>query len=272
MTGGLFAIFLIIVFVAFERGYILNILYPSMLLPLLYVTSIICVVIAEQSDKRLVSDLFGRYVSPQVAAEILNLADSGKLELVGQRRPVTVLFADLRGFTQMSDQMPPESIVNTLNSYLSAIIERVLANEGMVNKFAGDNVMAVWNAPQSQAQHAQLAVKAAWEAQQAIVELPQKDASLPQVQFGIGINTGEAIAGNVGSLGRAEYTVIGDAVNLASRICSAAPGGEIWIGNETYHHVREYVDAEELEPQLFKGKAEPVVVYRVTGLKQCKHP
>ena len=97
------------------------------------------------------------------------------------------------------------------------------------------------------------------------MELQQSDPSLPKVQFGIGINTGEAVAGNVGSLGRAEYTVIGDAVNLASRICSAAPGGEVWIGPETYRQAMDYLQVEELEPQTFKGKIEKVVVYRVVG-------
>ena len=137
----------------------------------------------------------------------------------------------------------------------------------MVNKFAGDSIMAVWNAPQFQQEHARLAVKAAWESQEAIEERQRSDPSLPRVRFGIGINTGGAVAGNMGSSGRAEYTVIGDAVNLASRICSTAPGGEVWIGPETYRQVMDYVEVEELEPQSFKGKTEPVVVYKVTGLK-----
>ena len=95
------------------------------------------------------------------------------------------------------------------------------------------------------------------------------DPSLPRVQFGIGINTGEAVAGNVGSSGRAEYTVIGDAVNLAARICGATPGDEVWIGAETYRQVKDYVEVEELERQSFKGKAEPVAVYGVVGLKSA---
>jgi len=222
-------------------------------------------IVTEQSDKRFVKELFGKYVSPQVAEEILSLADTGKLELGGEQRAVTVLFADIRHFTQMSEQMSPEATVNMLNTYLSVIIDRVLQNGGTVNKFAGDNIMAIWNAPQFQSEHARLAVKAAGEAQQKIVELQHSDPSLPQVQFGIGINTGEALAGNVGSSGRAEYTVIGDAVNLASRICSATPGDEVWIGPETYHQAKDYLEVEELEPQTFKGKTERVVTYRVIG-------
>ena len=267
LVVGLAAGYLLAAFLAFDNGYILNILYPEVLLALTYATSVLCVVVSEQSDKQFVKELFGRYVSPQVAAEIIGLADAGKLELGGEQRTVSILFADIRGFTEMCDQMPVSEVVDILNDNLSIIIRRVLDNEGMVNKFAGDNVMAVWNAPQFQKEHARLAVKAALEAQQSITERQRDNPSLPKVQFGIGINTGEAIAGNMGSAGRAEYTVIGDAVNLASRICSAAPGGEIWIGPETYRQVADYIEAEELEPQSFKGKAGAVTVYRVLRLK-----
>lgn len=267
ITGSLFIGYLLASFLAIDGGYILNILYPSLTLPLIYVSSILCQIVIEQSDKRFVKDLFGQYVSPQVATEILELADIGKLELGGEKRTVSVLFADIRGFTRMSEQMSPEDIVDMLNKYLSIIVERVLDNDGMVNKFAGDNVMAVWNAPQFQQEHARLAVKTAWEAQQAIIERQRTDTSLPQVQFGIGINTGEAVAGNMGSSGRTEYTVIGDAVNVASRICGATTGGEVWIGPETYRQIMDYVEVEQLESQLFKGKAKPIVVYRVVSLR-----
>jgi adenylate cyclase len=255
------------VFFAFDSGYVLNIFYPLISLPVMYVTAVISRVFAAQSDRQEINQLFGRYVSPQVASEILNLADSDKLRLGGTRREVTVMFADMRGFTALSEKLDPEAIVATLNKYLSLIIERVLANEGMINKFAGDNIMAVWNAPQDQTDHALLAVKAALEGQQAIDNMTQ-DESLPKVQFGIGINTGPAVAGNVGSEGRTEYTIIGDAVNLSSRLCSNAPGGQVWIGPNTYERVKDAVEVEALEPQRFKGKAEPVPVYRALKLRQ----
>jgi adenylate cyclase len=256
-------------FAAFDRGYILNMLYPLLLLVVLFLSSIITMIVIEQSDKRFVTDLFGRYVSKEVASQILNLADSGKLRLGGERREVTILFADIRQYTKLSEQMSPEAIVSMLNTFLSIIIDKVLDNSGMVNKFAGDNIMAVWNAPQGQPEHARLAAKAAWESQQAIAQVQEQDATLPKVQFGIGINTGEALAGNVGSSGRTEYTVIGDAVNLASRICSATPGTEVWLGPETYRQIKEHIQADALEPQAFKGKTEHVRVYRLTGWKKA---
>jgi adenylate cyclase len=258
--------YVVAVFFAFDSGRIMNILYPLITLPLVYITIILCQMVSAQSDKGHIKDLFGRYVSPQVAGEILNLADADQLRLAGARREITVLFADIRGFTALSEQMEPESIVAMLNSYLSVIIDRILANEGMINKFAGDSIMAVWNAPQDQPDHALLAVKAALESQRALANM-QRASALPQVQFGIGVNSGQAVAGNVGSEGRTEYTIIGDAVNLASRLCSSAPGGHVWIGPQTYEQVKDEVEVEELEPQYFKGKAEPVTVYRVLTLR-----
>jgi adenylate cyclase len=264
LTVVLFVGYLVAGFFSFDHGYVMDMLYPLLALPLLFVGNVICYVVIERADQRFVKDLFGRYVSPEVAGEILSLADTGNLSLGGENREVTVLFADMRNFTQASARMTPEAVMEMLNTYLSIFIDCILENGGMINKFAGDNVMAIWNAPQSQNDGPRLAVRTAVEAQCRIAELHQ-DSPGVAVQFGVGINTGAAIAGNLGSVGRAEYTVIGDTVNLASRICGAAPGGETWIGPETYRQIAEYLEAEELAPQSFKGKDEPVVVYRVIG-------
>jgi adenylate cyclase len=263
----LFAVYLVVSFFAFDGGHILNLVYPPLLLAITFIASVITMILMEQSDKRFVKDLFGRYVSPQVANQILSLADAGNLQLGGEQREATIMFADIRGFTKMSESMTPKEIVNMLNAHLGVAIDRVLANGGMVNKFAGDNIMAVWNAPQPQAEHARLACKAACEIQHGLAELQEKDPSLPKAQFGIGINTGSVVAGNVGSSGRTEYTVIGDAVNLASRICSATPATEVWIGPETYHQTKEQAECITLELQSFKGKAEQVQVYRLVSCK-----
>jgi adenylate cyclase len=265
MTVGLFVAVLVGGFFAFDRGYTLNLLYPLLLLPVVYIGNIVYIVVTEQRDKRFVKELFGRYISPQIAKEIVTRADAGDLHLGGEQREVSVLFADIRNFTTISEQLSPEAIVKMLNTYLSVVADAVVQHDGIVNKFAGDNIMAVWNAPQSQPEHALLAVKAAWEAQQKLAELQQRDTQPLPVQFGIGINTGVALAGNVGSAGRSEYTVIGDSVNTASRICSSTPGGEVWIGAETYNQTKDYIETEKLEPQSLKGKAAPVAVYRVTA-------
>jgi adenylate cyclase len=252
---------------AASTGRILNVLYPSLVVVGLYVSNLLYVVVREQSDKRFVKALFGRYVSSQVSQTLVNLAAEGRLALGGEEREVTILFADIRNFTQISERMTPDAVVKMINFYIPFIIDAVANNGGIVNKFAGDSIMAVWNAPQYQPDHAWLAAKAALDAQTRMAGIGYGDPGLPSVRFGMGINTGKALAGNVGTAGRSEYTVIGDAVNLASRICSSAPGGETWIGPDTYRQISIRVEADALEPQVFKGKAQPIPVYRVTGLK-----
>ena len=272
LTIGLFVAVLVGGFIAFDKGYTLDLLYPLLLLPTAYVANIIYIVITEQRDKRFVKELFGRYISPQIAKEIVTRADAGDLQLGGEQREVSVFFADIRGFTTISEQLSPEGVMQMLNSYLSVIADAVVENDGIVNKFVGDNIMAVWNAPQSQPNHALLAVKAAWEAQLRLAELRQKDNRPVPVQFGIGVNTGVAVAGNVGSAGRSEYTVIGDSVNTASRICSNTPANEVRIGAETYNQTKDYLEAEQLEPQQVKGKAAPITVYRIISLRSATAP
>jgi adenylate cyclase len=272
LTIGLFVAYLVAGFLAFDRGYILDLFYPLLLLPVLYISNIIYIVVTEQADKRFVKELFGRYISPQIANEIVSRADSGELRLGGEQREVSVFFADIRNFTRISEQLSPEAVMQMLNTYLSVVAEAVVQHDGIVNKFVGDNIMAVWNAPQSQPEHALLAVKAAWEAQQKLAELRQKDTRPLPVQFGIGINTGIAVAGNVGSAGRSEYTVIGDSVNTASRICGSTPGNEVWIGAETYNQAKDYIEVEKLEPQSVKGKAAPITLYKVTALRPLTTP
>jgi adenylate cyclase len=269
--GGLLTIALLGAFVgalliSFDKGYMLDVIYAPMALALLFVSMITSRIVTERASKQEVTSLFGKYVSPQVAGTIIEMADRDELALGGENREVTVLFADMRGFTRISKEIGPNRLVDMLNAYFSALIDKISANEGTVNKFAGDNIMAVWNAPSSQLNHAFLAVKTAIESQEAIRELNQKLSDLPPVEFGIGINTGEAVAGSVGSKGRAEYTVIGDTVNMASRICGAAPGGRVWIGQQTFEKVKEKVTVSELEPQYFKGKEEAFTIYEVKSL------
>jgi adenylate cyclase len=263
---GMIVVYLLAVFLAFDQGYILNPLHPPVVLAMIYVASIVCTATAEQEKRREARDLFGKYVSPQVAEEIVQLADTNSVILGGDQREATMLFADIRAFASLSEERSPESVVLLLNKYLSTVVEAILSNGGMVNKFGGDNILAVWNAPQYQEDHAFSAAKAAVEAQQAIQGMQQEEPELPDVQFGFGINTGEVLAGNVGSEGRLEYTVIGDAVNVAARLCDAAPGGQIWISSSTYEQIKVRIEAKELEPQYFKGRKGPVAVYQVLGL------
>jgi adenylate cyclase len=201
-----------------------------------------------------------------VVDKILAALEKGQLHLEGEETEITVAFADIRGFTAVSEDTHPQELVRVLNTYLSIVIGAILRHDGMVNKFGGDSVMAVWNAPTPCADHPMRAVEAALEAQREIRALQESDPTLPRMDFGIGVNSGKAIAGNLGSENRLEYSVIGDCVNVAARLTGVAEGGKVWIGTETFEAVRGRIEVKLLEPVKVKGKREPVQAYEVAGI------
>lgn len=171
--------------------------------------------------------VFGRFVTPEVAGDIL--ADPGGMMRRGERREVSVLFADVRGFTPFAASVEPEEAVHRLNELLGAVIEEVQREGGIVNKFLGDGLMAVFGAPAARGDHAEAAARCALRARDRVDALTGR----PRLRMGFGVNTGVVVAGCVGSEERAEYTVIGHAVNLAQRLESCAQEGQILIGEAT---------------------------------------
>ena len=214
-------------------------------------------------ELRKVIQLFRRYVAPQVVDEILKTAGSEQIDLSGELREVTVLFADIRNFTTIAEKMQPHEVVELLNTYLGEMTHVIFRYDGTVDKYIGDAIMAVFNAPAIQKDHASLAVTAAMRIQESVEELKKDN---PNIAVGIGINTGSAILGNVGTDLYLDYTVIGDAVNIASRLCREAKAGELLISASTYEKVKENISVKYLNEQKFKGKSEPVHIYNVTGL------
>ncbi len=253
----------LVVSIAFDQGLILNFLYPSLALPLVYVAAIIHRYFTEERQRRYIVNLFGRYVSPEVVEAVLASFDAGALPLGGTSREATVLFADIRDFTSLAESLPPVEVVKTLNTYLTAMVKVIDEYEGTVSKFIGDTIMAVWNAPLNQPDHARRAVSAAIEMQQAVEKMRSSRADVVAVEFGIGVNSGEMVLGNVGSERRMEYTVIGDAVNLASRLCDLARGGEILLGPRTYELLRGEVAAEARPTIMIRGKKQSLTIYAV---------
>ena len=207
--------------------------------------------------------MFGRYVSEPVADQVLRGLEVGNLDLTGSEKEVTVLFADARGFTSLSENTKPDELVNALNIYLSVIINAVLKYGGMINKFGGDSIMAVWNAPIACNDHALMALRAAVEAQRSIKDLQAEGTHILRMDFGIGINSGLAVAGNMGSIDRIEYSVIGDCVNTAAKITSLTPMGKIWIGEKTLKSAGDNIMVKSLEAFEVKGKKQSVKVYEV---------
>ena len=264
------AAYLVTGWALFDRGHVLNLVHPPAALAVVYVVTLVHREVAGRADRRDLRALFGRYVSDQVAEELVTRADRGDLSLGGEQREVTILFADLRGFTALSERVSAEQVVEYLNRCFDVIISRVVAQGGMVNKFGGDCIMAVWNAPQQHTEHRLAACRAALESIRQLEEVPGAPGGSAETGFGFGINSGPVLAGSVGSAGRSEYTVIGDAVNLASRLCGLAGKGEVWLGEETFRPVQDRVTAEPLPPMTVKGKAEPVPAYRLLALAEAR--
>ncbi len=217
-------------------------------------------------EKERVTNILGKYISPEVAKKVL--ADRDGLALKGERRECVVMFTDIRGFTAMSENEPPEKIVADLNEYFTLMVDVVIKYEGTLDKFIGDAIMAVWGAPVPFEDKDLRAVKAALEMQDVLAKfnLVRQVKKLTPVTMGIGINTGVVVSGNLGSDKRTDYTVIGEEVNLASRICAKAAPGQTLISDFTYRKLKGQVVVKVLEPVSLKGFTEPVKVYEVTGL------
>jgi len=217
-------------------------------------------------EKEMIKRAFTRYVAREVVEEILK--DPENLVLSGERRQVTVLFCDVRGFTPMSERLAPEEVVLLLNDFYTLMIETTFKYDGTLDKFLGDAVMAVFGAPMAHPDHSARAIRTALAMQEGITGLNERRArdGKEAISVGIGVSAGEAVAGTVGTEDRMEYTVIGDSVNLAARLESNAKPGQILISYRTYERVRDLVDARPLGRIRVKGKEEEVEVYEVLGL------
>jgi PAS domain S-box-containing protein len=207
--------------------------------------------------------LLQRMVSPAV----LDQLDPNTLQVGGKQVFITVLFADVRGFTSYSEKHSPEELVAVLNQYLAAAAEAVLAQEGTVDKFLGDAVMAWYNAPVLQPDHTLRAVKSALGIREAIAKLHNELPKEAHLDFGVGINYGEAVLGWIGTEKRLEFTSLGDSVNTAKRIQENCAKNQILISKEAYERVKDEVDARPFAPLTVKGKTQPLDVYEVMGLK-----
>jgi len=217
----------------------------------------------EARQRRQVQEMFGRYVSPRVVGRLVENPELANPS--GRKAQLTMFFSDLRGFTSMSEQMEPQEVQRLLNEYFSEMTRILFNHGGTLDKFMGDAVMAFFGDPEPQPDHARRAVLMALEMQEAVMRLNQKWAAegRPVIGVGMGINTGEVTVGNLGSKDYMDYTVIGDAVNLACRIEQNAKAGDVLITQATYEQVKTLIEAEPLEPIRVKGKREPIPVYRV---------
>jgi adenylate cyclase len=211
---------------------------------------------------------FQRLLSPAIAQQVLE----GKVAIQkgGEGRQTTVLFSDIRGFTSMSESENPQVIVDMLNEYFELMVEVIFKYEGTLDKFVGDEIMALFGAPVSHGDDAVRCVRTAIEMLEVLGELnaARARAGAPEIRIGIGINTGHVVAGYIGSSKALEYTVIGDTVNTGARLCSVAKAGEIIISQSTYEQIGDRFDVVELPPVQVKGKSQALKIYNVLGEKR----
>jgi adenylate cyclase len=206
---------------------------------------------------------FGQYVSAQVLERIR--AQRGAAQLSAQLRTATVFFADIRGFTPISERLAPAVVVDLLNRYLEQIVPVVEAHQGFINKFIGDAVVVVFNGPIDQPDHAARAARCAIAVQQLVTQLNANNVfpEIGELRIGVGVATGPMLCGNIGTKSRLEYTVIGDTVNLASRMTGHARGGDVWVSEDTARGLPAGFAAFASDPIKFKGKDHAIVPYRV---------
>lgn len=209
--------------------------------------------------------MFEQYVHPNVVKQLIR--DPMALNLGGETREISVVFADIRGYTRLSESLAPEKVMNLLNNYLEIMVKEVWDEEGTITAFMGDALMAIFNAPLAQEDHAIRAIRAAWKMRMAVLNYQRSESQGLPISFGFGVNTDSATVGNVGSQGRLQnYTAIGDAVNVASRLQSNASDNNILVNGTTLQRVRSFVRAAQMAPLYVKNKTAPLDVWCLMGL------
>ncbi len=253
----------------YEYRIFLNVIYPILTVILTFIGTFLLRFILEQSERKFIEGAFEHYVNKEVVEQIIK--DPHMLELGGAKRNVTAFFSDIAGFTSISEKMEPEKLVNFLNRYLDEMTMIILDHKGTLDKYEGDAIMAFWGAPIPLESHAKNTCLAAIENQKKLVIFREEceKEGLPPINVRIGINSGEVIAGNMGSENRFDYTIMGDNVNLASRLegINKQYGTEIIISENTYKQVKDDFVCRELDQIRVKGKEQPVRIYELIGNK-----
>jgi len=208
-----------------------------------------------------------RFLAPEVVEMVA--ANPSEIRLGGVNQKVSILFADIRGFTTLSEDMAPEVIVELLNEFFTRASEVIFQHGGTLDKYLGDGVMALFGAPISKGDDALNAVRAALAIQKMLAELASdmSPGKWPELRVGVGVNTGIVTAGNIGSPKRIDYTVVGDAVNVASRMCASAKPGQVMISKSTAEELKGAFRLRRLRPLKVKGRSRALSVYSVAGIE-----
>ena len=255
------------------NGWVPDLFHPWLAIALTYSGVTAYRFLYEDREKRKVTALFAQYLKPEIVAELAKTR-GGVDDILrgGERRDITLMFVDIRGFTSMSESMAAHDVTEVVQMYLDHLSAIIFTWDGTVDKYVGDEIMAFWNAPRLQENHALLAVRCAYDLVNRAHELQERllAKGLPPIRWGIGINSGPAVVGMMGSRSRLQYTALGDTVNTAARFCSHAPAFQVLIGQETYEMCRDYIAVDLVPGVQLKGKsAERFRIYEVTAVRQA---
>ncbi len=248
------------------RSLVIDFATPAIAMGLSFLAVVVYRVVTEERDKRRIRGMFGKYVSPAVVDQILD----NPPELGGVDKELTVLFSDVRGFTTLSESMTPQELVNQLNVYFTEMTDLIMEYRGTLDKYVGDEIMCFWGAPTSEPDHAYLACECALKQMEALRRLNEQWPEEKRMDIGIGLNSGIMTVGNMGSLGRMNYTLTGDNVNLGARLegTNKMYGTSIMMSEYTYGLVKDRVIARELDNIRVKGKNRPVVIYELIDVAE----
>ena len=266
LLAALYGFYLFFMHMLFKEGVILNILFPLIALFSSYLVSLLINYIITLGQKRAVMAIFSKKVSKQVMEDLI--ANPSDTLLTPRNREVSIFFSDIRAFTQISERLKnPERVIAMLNAYMTPMVESITQHQGTVDKFIGDAVMAYWNAPLAVSHHADKAVSSALQQLERLQELNQrlKEDFDVEIEIGIGIHTGEVTLGEMGSVGRSDYTIIGDNVNLASRLegLNKLYGSSIIVSSDTKTRLKEPYRMRSLDIVKVKGKEKAVEIFEV---------
>ena len=254
-------------FVFLNYGVPLSLIYPLLSISTIYLTITLLRYMKEEREKRRVRSAFNLYLHPEVARMVSE--DPGLLRLGGKKQELTVMFTDIRGFTSISETLDPEDLVEFLNEYLGAMTDIVFHHDGLLDKYIGDAIMALWGAPLPKGNHAELACLTALDMRTKLheMQIDWRERGLPPIEMGVGINTGPMVVGNMGSYQRFNYTVMGDHVNLASRLegLNKMYDTRVLLSESTLAQIGDEFLTREIDAVRVKGKTQPVRIYELLG-------
>jgi adenylate cyclase len=271
LTAGILLAYFGLAAVLGQNGYLSDPLYAPIAIALAATFSLGARYVLEERERRKVELIFGHYIDPRIARQLASTKSVEDIISRGERRDLTMLFVDIRGFTAMSEAMRAEDVLAVIQDYLEAMSALIFKWDGTIDKYVGDEVVAIWNSPVAQPDHALLAMRCAYdlvnEAPSLLAKLAAK--GLPPIGWGIGINTGPAVVGNMGSRDRLQYTALGDTVNTAARFCGVAEPFTVILGQPTFDACAEYIAVDQMPGIQLKGKsAETFRVFRVGAIRE----